>query len=147
MDVGRFLGRGSWRGVVEGGRGGWRIGLMELRYAIDELYATGWSALDTSGCGHDEDGRAYPREGRVRAELAGFGSEFMLERVDEFDCFRAVWTGGGIADDDVLGEGGGGAVVAKSAEAVAVFALARARREDRTRVLSGRAAAAVVGVS
>lgn len=93
---------------------------MGLDFAIDELYATGWSTLDTAGCSHAADGRLYPRLGRIINEFADAGFELTLRRMDTFNCFRAEWRA---AD----GTAAGGVVGGAEAEA-AVYALAQMRR-------------------
>ena len=94
---------------------------MGLDFAIDELYATGWTALDTVGCGHHTDGRAYPNSGRVKAEFAAAGFELAVRHVQLFDCYRAEWR-------DSAGQPCGAVVGGHEAEA-AVYALAQLRRQ------------------
>ncbi len=93
---------------------------MGLEIALDELYATGWLALDTAGCSHAPDGRLYPSVERVHEEMARAGFALTIRYVDLFDCHRAEWadTGGVPA----------GAVVGRSAAEAAVYALSRCRR-------------------
>lgn len=94
---------------------------MGLNFAVDELYASGWSTLDSSGCEFLE-GRQYPGVGRVQNEFAGQGFTLSIRRVELFDCFRAEWrTQGGHAS---------GAVVAQSESEAAVYALAQMRRQS-----------------
>jgi len=93
---------------------------MGLEFALDELYATGWSDLDSSGCSHHSDGRAFPRVERVKQEFAAAGLDLALERVDAFNCYRAKWT------DSTSPH----AVVSHSESEAAVFALARMRRSQ-----------------
>lgn len=95
---------------------------MSLRFALDELMATGWSGLDSSGCAYDEHGRAYPTVQRVLSEFAHAGYELKLQRVEHFDCHRAEWIEAGALEP-------GGSVVAKTAAEAAVHALATLRRE------------------
>ena len=64
---------------------------MGLDFAIDELYATGWAALDTAGCEHHTDGRSFPQAHRVAAEFEDAGFEFTVRHIQLFDCFRAEW--------------------------------------------------------
>jgi hypothetical protein len=99
---------------------------MGLEFAIDELYATGWSGLDTSGCEHHTDGRTYPDVARVRREFAESGFEFATRHVQLFDCYRAEWR-------DHAGDPAG-AVVGRTEAEAAVYALAQLRR-TRTPVL------------
>lgn len=94
---------------------------MGLDFAIDELLATGWSALDTQGCSHHSDGRGYPSVERVRSEFAAEGFELTIRHVQLFDCYRAEWRdSGGVAT---------GAVVGRSDTEAAVYALAQMRRQ------------------
>ena len=65
-----------------------------LELAIDELYATGWAALDTTGCQHHSDGRTYPGPVRAQKEFAGLGHELRIVYVQLFDCYRAEWVDG-----------------------------------------------------
>ena len=93
---------------------------MSLTLAIDELYATGWSARDSSGCVY-EDGRAYPSPKRVAQEFQRAGVDLNIENVDRYSCYRAKWAG---VDPEQAG-----VVVAPSEAEVAVFALAQHRRQ------------------
>jgi hypothetical protein len=94
---------------------------MGLEFALDELYATGWSDLDSTGCGHNTDGRGYPKPERVRQEFAAAGFDLTIRRIDEFRCYRAEWR------DEETNEVAGGVVGHSEAEA-AVYALAQLRR-------------------
>ncbi len=93
---------------------------MGLTLALDELRATGWSDLDSTGCSYDGDARAYPSVARVRQEFTAAGFEFRLERVDQYSCVRAAWC-------DQSGASRGAVVGYTEAEA-AVYALAHLRR-------------------
>lgn len=93
---------------------------MGLDFAIDELYATGWSELDSSGCEYHTDGRVFPRLERIQEEFASTGKSLTVRHVELFNCYRAEWrdTGGEMA----------GAVVGHSASEAAVYALSQLRR-------------------
>lgn len=91
-----------------------------LELAIDELYSTGWSALDSIGCEHTGDGKAYPSVVRVQKEFAHLGYELQVGHIQLFDCFRAEWA-------DQAGNPVG-AVVGSSEIEAAIYALARLRR-------------------
>jgi hypothetical protein len=93
---------------------------MGLNYAIEELYASGWSALDSTGCGIAPDGRIYPGIERVQRDFTASGFLLTLSRIDLFDCYRAEWRTP--AGDAV------GAVVGQTQEEAAVYALAQMRR-------------------
>lgn len=93
---------------------------MGLDFAIDELTATGWSAMDTTGCQHTAEGRVYPGLLRVQREFAAAGFELTIRFVQLFDCYRAEWR-------DAQGAPAG-AVVGGSESEAAVYALAQLRR-------------------
>ena len=91
-----------------------------LELAIDELYASGWAALDTTGCQHHSDGRAFPGPLRVQKEFAELGFELRIVFVQLFDCYRAEW---------VDGQGQAvGAVVGSCEVEAAIYALAQLRK-------------------
>lgn len=95
---------------------------MGLSFAIDELYATGWTALSSAGCEYAPDGRAYPTVDRVLSEVGQLGQELRLVHIQLFDCYRAEWR-------DATGAGGGtGAVVGHCQAEAAVYALSQIRR-------------------
>jgi hypothetical protein len=94
---------------------------MGLDFAIDELYATGWTAMKSSGCKHHA-GRAYPTLERVRDEFQQAGFEVTLHHVQLFDCYRAEWR-------DSSGNAAG-AVVGRSDAEAAVYALSQMRRRS-----------------
>lgn len=93
---------------------------MGLNFAIDELYATGWSALDSTGCDYAPDGRPFPTVTRCAGEFASAGFDLAIRYVQLFDCYRAEWRDGS-------GVAAGGVVGATESEA-AVYALAQMRR-------------------
>lgn len=93
---------------------------MGLDFAIDELYATGWTALNSAACEHHSDGRAFPRVESVMAEFRAAGYELMLRHIQLFDCHRAEWR-------DAAGNACG-AVVGHSRIEAAVYALSQLRR-------------------
>lgn len=93
---------------------------MGLDFALDELYATGWQALDTAGCRHHDDGRAYPGVARCVAEFKASGYDLTLRHVQLFDCHRAEWR-------DLQGQATG-AVVGRTEAEAAVYALSQLRR-------------------
>lgn len=99
---------------------------MGLGYAVDQLYATGWSDLDSAGCAHDADGRAYPSVARVEREFEQAGFVLSIRHVTAFDCYRAQWHAPAAASGGPVNAGG--AVVGQSEAEAAVYALAQLRR-------------------
>ena len=93
---------------------------MGLDFAIDELYATGWTGLDSSGCEFHADGRAFPSIDRVRRSFEEAGYTLTIRHIQLFDCFRAEWRD---ASND------GGAVVGQTEREAAVYALSQLRRQ------------------
>jgi hypothetical protein len=106
---------------------------MGLEFAIEELYASGWSTLDSSGCEHHADGRLYPKVGRIRRFFQDQGYTLAIAHVEPFDCYRAAWV-------DQSGSIGG-SVVGNSEIEAAVFAMAHLRRH----LVLNAGAAAMVG--
>jgi hypothetical protein len=95
---------------------------MGLDFAIDELYASGWSTLDTSGCARHSDGRAYPSVNKITEEFRSVGYSLTVRHIQLFDCYRAEWR-----DETAQAQG---AVVGQSAEEAAVYALSHLRRRS-----------------
>jgi hypothetical protein len=95
---------------------------MGLEFAIDELYATGWTSLNSAGCKHHTDGRAYPGIDKVREAFRASGHDLVLRHVQLFDCYRAEWR-------DASGEAAG-AVVGRTEAEAAVYAFSQLRRSQ-----------------
>lgn len=93
---------------------------MSIDFALDELYATGWTALDTSGCERAGDGRWFPRAATVSREFKAAGFTLTVTHIQLFDCYRAEW-------NDEHGRPAG-AVVGQSADEASVYALSQLRR-------------------
>ena len=64
---------------------------MGIDIALDELLATGWSGLDSTGCSFDGVGRAYPTVGRVLQEFAAAGFDLSLTHNAQFNVHGAEW--------------------------------------------------------
>jgi hypothetical protein len=93
---------------------------MGLDFAIEELYATGWTSLDSSGCKHHA-GRPYPGLEAVAREFKSAGFDLSIRHIQLFDTYRAEWC-------DAQGQPRGG-VIGKSEAEVAVYALSQMRRQ------------------
>ncbi|MCB9845162.1 MAG: hypothetical protein H6811_04145 [Phycisphaeraceae bacterium] len=93
---------------------------MGLDVAIDELYASGWSAVDESECDRHSDGRCYPTPDRVIRESKSLGYSLRVRHIQLFDCFRAEWL-----DDSGRALG---AVVGQTEAETTVYALSQLRR-------------------
>ncbi|MEM9064229.1 MAG: hypothetical protein AAGB51_01935 [Planctomycetota bacterium] len=102
---------------------------MGLDFAIDELYAAGWSALDTSECEFAPDGRAFPMLDRIRREFESRGSTIETRHVQLFDCYRAEWT--------ECSDAPAGAVVGHTEAESAVYALSQFLRSMAATAVAG----------
>ncbi len=98
---------------------------MSIGIALDELLATGWSGLDSSGCSYDAAGRTFPTVHRVHQEFAGAGFDLTISHSEQFDCYRAEWREAGA-------ESVAGSTVSNSQEEAAVYALSQLRRSLAT---------------
>jgi hypothetical protein len=94
---------------------------MGMDIALDELLATGWSGLDSTGCSFDDIGRAYPTVARVRHEFATAGFDLTLTHHAQFNAHGAEWREAGSPTI-------AGSVISRSPEEAAVYALAQLRR-------------------
>lgn len=93
---------------------------MGLNFAIDALYATGWTP-DPTGCKRSPDGRHYPDEQAVRSAFAAQGCDLTIRHIQLFDCYRAEWRDPAAAL--------AGAVVGQTAEEACVYAMSQLRRQ------------------
>ena len=93
---------------------------MGLDVAIDELYSTRWTGLDTRGCDFHSDGRSFPTQKRVEDEFALLGMSLSMRHIQLFDCYRAEWR-----DERGTPQG---AVVGQTPAEAAVYALSQARK-------------------
>jgi hypothetical protein len=93
---------------------------MSLAFAIDQLYASGWEAIEPKDCQWFDDGRAFPSISRVAHEFHIAGYTLVIRNVQLFDCYRAEWH-----DENGVASG---AVVGSTECEAAVYALAQLRR-------------------
>lgn len=98
---------------------------MGIDFALDELLATGWSGLDSTGCAFDQSGRAYPTVNRVHQEFSAAGFELTLNHIAKFNVYGAEWREAGSTSI-------AGSAVSRSQEEAAVYALAQLRRSLAT---------------
>ena len=96
---------------------------MGLNFAIDALYATGWTPEDPSLCKRHSDGRSYPTEQCIRGVFDAQGCDLRVRHVQLFDCYRAEWR----ERDEA--QALAGAVVGQTEEEARVYALAQLRRQ------------------
>ncbi len=91
-----------------------------LDLAIDELYASGWSARDSTNCETHVDGRLCPSIHRLEQEFRDLGYKLTMRYVNLFDCSQAEW----VDQDDVPA----GAVVGASNMEAGIYALTQLRQ-------------------
>ena len=93
---------------------------MGIDFAVEQLYATGWSTLESTGCISAADGRLIPSTMRVMQEFEQHGFQLTIRHIATFDCYRAEWQN---ANGQAVG-----AVVGQTQDEAAVYALAQMRR-------------------
>ncbi len=97
---------------------------MTLRYAVDRLYATGWTPEECEDVSHGDlsggDSRLVPSVRAVRREFERAGLTLSIKHNIIFSCHRAEWA------DPADPERSGNVVGATELEA-AVYALAMLR--------------------
>lgn len=86
---------------------------MNLTYAVDRLYETGWLPSVEMDLERLEDGRRYPSVLAVQREFILAGLELSIKHNLMFKCYRATWEYG--------------TVIASCEREAAVYALAQLR--------------------
>ncbi len=92
---------------------------MDLAFAIDDLYSTGWWPEDGVSCVCGQDGRWFPEPSAVAGLFAGAGRSLEMCVGDSGSACRARWTDS---------RGGAHTVVARDEAVAGVMALAALRR-------------------
>jgi hypothetical protein len=102
---------------------------MNLDYAVDRLYLTGWTADE---CSHQPletlpDGRAFPSIPAIEQEFARAGLSFSIQHTPKFNCFRASWK----PNDSAQDASRAGTVIGACQREAAVYALAQLRNAEQ----------------
>jgi hypothetical protein len=106
---------------------------MNLDYAVDRLYDTGWNPAGEPACGSGEfetasDGRYFPTVKAIQDEFAVKGLELAIKHNPLFKCFRATWgPKGEKLDPSRAADDRHGTVIGSCEREAAVFALAQLR--------------------
>ena len=101
---------------------------MNLTYAVDRLFETGWSSFGIDDTEALPDGRRIPSVLAVQQEFARAGLELSMKHNLVFGCFRAIWAPVGEAiDPDHAADDRHGTVVGSCEREAAVYALAQLR--------------------
>jgi hypothetical protein len=110
---------------------------MNLTYAVERLYQTGWTPSTLADTERLDDGRSFPSLLMVQREFARAGLELAIKHNLMFNCYRATWApiGEPLEDDHAADERHGTVIGACQREA-AVYALAQFREAQAERQLA-----------
>ena len=101
---------------------------MNLDYAIDRLYDTGWHPGIVTDVETLADGRRFPSVLAVQQEFARAGLELSIKHNLVFSCYRATWAPvGEPIDPSHEADDRHGTVVGSCEREAAVYALAQLR--------------------
>jgi hypothetical protein len=101
---------------------------MNLDYAIDRLYDTGWTPQSAAEIEQSADGRRFPSVLSIQREFALAGLELSIKHNLMFKCYRATWRPIGQAlDASRQADERHGNVVGACEREAAVYALAQLR--------------------
>jgi hypothetical protein len=100
---------------------------MNLDYAIDRLYETGWTPELDGELESGADGRQFPAVAAIQREFAQAGLELQIKHNPVFKCYRATWGPKGQALDPSRSDETHGTVIGSCEREAAVFALAQLR--------------------
>jgi hypothetical protein len=110
---------------------------MNLNYAVDRLYETGWQPDPTMALDTLPDGRPFPSVLATQREFARAGMELRIKHNLMFSCYRATWGPiGEPPDDGKAADERHGTVVAACEREAAVYAFAQLRGVDQERPLA-----------
>jgi hypothetical protein len=109
---------------------------MNLEYAVDRLYETGWLPTSNTDLQRADDGRWYPSLFTIQREFARAGLELSIKHNLIFNCYRATWHPAGEAlAQDATPDARHGTVVGSCEKEAAVYALAQLRIAQSERQL------------
>ena len=105
---------------------------MNLTYAVDRLYQTGWTPAgddDPSKLDRLPDGRRFPSVRAVQREFARAGLELTIKHTPQFSCYRSAWSpaAGSIPGESHATDARHGTVIGACEREAAVYALAQLR--------------------
>ena len=110
---------------------------MNLNYAVERLYETGWQPVMSADSERLEDGRQYPSVLAVQREFARAGLELAIKHNMVFNCYRATWgpVGAPLEESHAADERHGTVIGACQREA-SVYALAQLREAQAEKQLA-----------
>jgi hypothetical protein len=101
---------------------------VNLQYAVERLYQTGWSTFGEWEIDRLPDGRAFPSLAAVQREFARVGLKLSVKHNLIFNCHRATWAPSGEPlDDKRAADESHGTVIDTCDREAAVYALAQLR--------------------
>lgn len=101
---------------------------MNLAYAIDRLYDTGWTPSHTDELETLPDGRLFPSVFSVQREFAAAGLELAIKHNIMFSCYRATWGPAGEPLDPAhAADERHGTIIGACEREASVYALAQLR--------------------
>ena len=101
---------------------------MNIEYAIDRLYDTGWHPALDGDVETLADGRRFPSVEAVQREFARCGLQLSVKHNLVFNCHRATWAPiGQVLDPSHEADDRHGTVVGSCEREAAVYALAQLR--------------------
>ena len=101
---------------------------MNLAYAVERLYQTGWTLLGEWELDRLPDGRAFPSVSAIQQEFARAGLELSIKHNLMFNCYRATWAPAGEQiDEKHAADESHGTVIGTCQREAAVYALAQHR--------------------
>src|SRR3954466_8542935 len=110
---------------------------MNLEYAVERLYQTGWPTTGEGDLDNPPDGRALPSLIAIQREFARAGLELSIKHNLMFNCYRATWGPiGHPLDDDHAADEKHGTVIGACEREAAVYALAQLREAQAERQLA-----------
>jgi len=110
---------------------------MNLQFAAERLYETGWSAIGEGDVDHLPDGRALPSVWAAQRDFARAGLELSIKQNLIFNCYRATWAPAGEPlDERHAADACHGTVVGACPHEAAVYALAQLRTAQAERQLA-----------
>ncbi len=101
---------------------------MNLTYAVDRLFDTGWSSFGEADTEQLPDGRRYPSVLAIQGAFARAGLELRIKQNLMFSCYRATWAPiGEPLDDGCATDDRHGTVIGACEREASVYALAQLR--------------------
>ena len=101
---------------------------MNLDYAIDRLYETGWTPGMDAELEASSDGRQFPTLKAIQRQFAQAGLDLQVKHNPIFKCYRATWGSKGEQLDPArAADKKHGTVIGSCEREAAVFALAQFR--------------------